>query len=864
MMHAFSQKTKRTFACLLVISGILALAVVFAWWSLKQGMNFRQLSIFSAEIKNLSIRLDRGFIIHVELMDIAAGQAKDTGSGLERHVSSIQKWGYLIREIDIKRLNYQDHTLTVSYRNGQFLLENDRFVLEAAVAHAADVYHISLTELLIKPHELTVNGTASYNRSSDRFIFSGLFRAPLINGSIHINEYHGQIDALVGTAAFADLAPVLELFPIDREVVSWVADNTTAGQYRIKQLRLQFPLEKWRDIGPDQISGTAVADSAAVRFHPGLEPVLCDSIDISLHNDRLSFVLAAPRYKSKNLAGSSVHIDNLTGKGTRLVVHLRTETEIDEDVREVLNTYHLRFPFLQLSGTTKADLQLTFDLPEFTFQGEGTFVAGPGEWLWDRVLFHADGIHVALDNRTLTIRQAEISYQDILRARVSGFVDVQAKQAELDCDIDNLSFSIEKTQILRASRIQVPLIIDFGTDPVSVHFNEWQTVIRLGGGEKDIAIGSLRAVSPFVPLLDGLHFSEGFLRLAIPDKHAMRFNGEIEIPDTPLVLDNQPVSSFRFMGVRTPEKITASINEDRISVTVTDRLTVRVREYLVTVGRDAFFPDDDTQHSLRLPLTVIGARALLILDELMVPTGAFEFNADGQDRTFGASLEQGRFLYEASGEEFKFTGKGLNAETAHHFIKFADFGNGTLNVTLSGTAKQFNGYMEFNEVLIRDYLVMNNIIAFLNTIPALATLSSPGFDQDGYRVQEGFVHFDVVDKLLTIRQLRADGITVNCEATGWVDYNDRNLHLTVELFTMKDYSKIIGLLPLAGYAILGEDGSLSTSLEITGSLDELEIQTNLARDILLSPLHIIRRTVEWPFRQLEKLNGLSSGPPEAD
>jgi hypothetical protein len=864
MMYAFARTIKRTVITLLVISGILAISVAFAWWSLRQGLDVRQLSLFSAEISNLSIQLDLGFIIHVEQIDIAVGQAGDAGSGLERHVSSIQKWGHLIREIDIGRLNYQEHAFTVSYRNGQFLLENDRFVLKAAVAHAADVYHIALTELLIKPHDLTVNGTASYNRSSDRFIFSGLFEAPLISGSLHINEYHGEIDALVSTGAFAYLAPVLELFPIDREVVSWVADNITAGQYRIKQLRLQFPLEKWRNIGPDQISGSAVAESAAVKFHPEREPVLCDTIDISLRNDRLAFLLEAPRYKGKNLSGSSVYIDNLMGKGTQLVVHLKTKTEIDEDVREVLRTYYLRFPFLQLSGATRADLRLTFDLPQFTFHGEGAFSSGPGEWAWDGVLFHADGIQVALKNRKVTIQQAEIAYRDILRGQISGIVDVQAKEARLDCNIDNLGFSVEGTRILHASGVRVPVAIDFGTEPVAVHFKEWQTVIRLDREMKEIAIGSLRAVTPVVPLLGGLRFNEGYLRLAVPDKNTIRFNGEIEIPDTPLILDNQSVSSFRFQGGGTPGRIEASINEDRISVTVADRVTVRLRDYLVAVGRNAFSPDADTRHSLRLPLTVTGPKALLILDELMIPTGTFEYNADGQERTFEAGLEQGRFLYEVNGEEFKFTGKELNAEIAHHFIKFADFGNGTLNVTLNGTAKQYNGYMEFNEVLIRDYLVMNNIIAFLNTVPALATLSSPGFDQDGYRVQEGFVHFDVAGRLLTIRQLRADGITVNCEASGWVDFNDRTLHLSLELFTMKDYSRIIGLLPLAGYAILGEDGSLSTSLEITGSLDEPEIQTNLAMDILLSPLHIIRRTIEWPFRQLEKLNGRSSEPPEPD
>lgn len=864
MTPSCRRRIKRVLVSLLAVAGLLTLAVFLAWLTLRQGMDFRQLSISGAEIANLSIRLDKGLVLHAERIDIVA-QTADDNAGLEAYIPSIRKWGHLIREIDIGRINYQNHALTILYRNGQFRVENDRFALAATITPGTEgTYHLELADLLVKEYNFTLSGRGSYDRISDRFHFAGLFRTPWTDGSLNFSFSQGQVDARVNTGAFRNLAALLAPLPIDPDVAAWTAANVTAARYRIKELRLRFPLADWRDIEAGSISGTAVAEKAAVRFHPGLDPVLCDRVAVSLHRDRLSFDLHAPRYKNRNLDGSSVYIDHLTGEGTELFVHIRAETRSDEDIHEILNTYRIPFPPLQLSGTTRADLQLTFALPEFTAHARGSFTAKAGDWIWAGILLHAETLSADLNDMTVTIREADVSHKEILRAGISGVVDIAAKHADLECDIGHLDFRSGEMQLLRAVDVRMPVDVDFGTDPVSVHLPHWQTTVLLGEEEKNIEIASLRAVAPVVPLADRLDFSEGSLHIALRHLPAdLQFEGEIRIPHTPLFLHSLPVSSFRFQGTRMPGRIEASVNDGRISVTVADRATVRLRDYLVTVDREAL-GGGDTGQSFPLPLTVTGPRALLDVNGLPLPTLAFEFNAAGPNRTFGAALEQGRFLYEAYGDQLRLTGRELDAQIAGHFIKFADFTNGLLNVTLQGTRSDYIGYIEFTEALIRDYLVMNNIIAFVNTIPALATLSSPGFDQDGYRVQEGFIHFDVEDKLLTIRQLRADGITVNCEARGWVDFNKRRLDLSVELYTMKDYSRIIGLVPLAGYAILGEDGSLSTSLEITGSLDKPDIRTNLARDILLSPLNIIKRTVEWPFKQLEKLNGHPSAPPEPE
>ena len=174
------------------------------------------------------------------------------------------------------------------------------------------------------------------------------------------------------------------------------------------------------------------------------------------------------------------------------------------------------------------------------------------------------------------------------------------------------------------------------------------------------------------------------------------------------------------------------------------------------------------------------------------------------------------------------------------------------------------GVFEFSNVLFKKLALLNNVFSFINTIPALATLSSPGFDDDGYLVNEGIVHFELNNKLLTIQQLRTDGKTINTEAKGWINLENDTLEIRAELISLKDFSKIINTIPLAGYAILGDDGSINTSLLISGSMTKPEIKTHLSKEIVMTPINVVKRTIKWPFKIFDKPEDRENTKPEPE
>ena len=841
---------------------VLALLSGSGWWVLRNGLSFAHLSVAGVEIRDLSLNLDRGLVLRVRSLDLPRSETPTPAADWDGWIAPVKKWGYLIQEVEISDLSYRGQSAAVSFRDGVFRAQGERFSVDAALAYSEKTVWLNLLELRLEPWQLVLSGHASYVPARDRLLFAGRFTHPLVAGSLGIEQQDGQVAAALSTEKFPALVPLLAQFPLPPDVLGWIGDNISAADYRIKDLRLRFNLRELREFGPDNISGTAVANAVAVRFHPELEPVRCDRVHISFVGDRLSFALDNPVYKARSLQGSSVVIDNVVAKGSTLGIDLLAQTAKDRVVDEILDKYDINFPARQTAGSTRVNLRLLFDLSDFTMAAAAMISSGPGTWAWRGIPLQTDGVSVQLVNGQLRFVRADLAVADKLQARVRGSFDIGTRHGDLQCTIDSLTLAVAGSSIVQATGVRTPFFLDFHQGVILARMPELGTTLRVSPEKTDIDIDSLLAAAPLSPLLRQVPFTDGRLHLAMTDPDHIRFAGEVEIPNEFLSLGGQPVTRFQLQGASAPTRTDIALNDNNITVSFTDELAVNLNGYLLTLDTRNY--TDGPEPSTPIPLRITGTRSLLRVKDQDVATGRFELRMKDADFAYRAELEQGNFAFASSPAGKSFVGRGLDAALVDNFMKNADLSGGTMNVVLRGQAYNLEGYLEMNNILIRGTKLLNNILAFINAVPALATLSSPGFDLEGYRVNEGVMYLHYRDKILTIDELRTDGVAINTAASGWINNIDRTLALTMDLITLKDYSWILEKIPLAGYAILGEDGSLSTSLDISGSLDNPEIRTNLTQEILMSPINIIKRTVEWPFRLFDQLSGQDEAVPEPE
>lgn len=846
---------------LLAILCIVVLVGASLAFMLRNGITLRGFTFASVHAEQIALRFDNGLIIAINRLEISGKQAVPSLSNPELLISRFNTWAHLFREIRINAIYYRGNIYTLLFNDNRFTVSGDDFQLAATLSYGDDVVHLEIANLALKTYDAALTGKAAYSPKNDIFTFNGRFAGFGVNSDISIKQQQNMLAAELQTDHFIDLAGPLAQLAIDQEVVLWIRENITARDYRINQLHLEFSVnENGLHIQPMSVYGSGIAVDSAIRFAPSLPPVRCSQINVSFKNDRLSFDLVSPTYQSKDLAGSKVTLEPVLGDNSRLVITLQTESSLDNEIHELLKTYGVQLPLTQQTGAIKVNLQLAFDLPDFTLHTNGRFTIDKARWGCKTISFQSDSVTVQLQDNLITLDAAAIRYHDLLEGSVSGTIDTKTGLATLNADIKQLDLRNKETNIVHLDNLSTPITARFNDHDIHLQLEKLRTDISITSTQSLLIMHDLRLIKPYIPSLPEFPLRQGKLNIDFTNPENLVFDGSINTDVIPFSLHNQPVTEFTFHGSKSGEKLTAIINDGKISLTLSDTLNIQLFDYLVMVEVETL--GKRVGPSPPLPIVISGPNSLIKLKKISLPTKAFKAELTGAEFTFTANLEQGIILFTANSGEMNLAATKIDARIAQDFFPFADLQGGSFDLSLKGKNKEnVEGFVEFSNVLIKDAALLNNVLSFINAIPALATLSAPGFDTDGYRVKEGVSHFTLNNNLLTLRQFRTDGTTINMEAEGWLDMENNSMKMEVELISLKDYSKIIGMIPWAGYAILGENGSLSTSLHITGSMEEPKITTNLPTEIVMIPVNMVKRAIKWPFHLFGKIRDFSTETP---
>ena len=149
--------------------------------------------------------------------------------------------------------------------------------------------------------------------------------------------------------------------------------------------------------------------------------------------------------------------------------------------------------------------------------------------------------------------------------------------------------------------------------------------------------------------------------------------------------------------------------------------------------------------------------------------------------------------------------------------------------------------------VMKDFKAYNNTLAFINTIPALASLQNPGYSVKGFTIEEGVAEYRMIkrDKII-FDSIYIKGTSATIAGTGEIDLKKKTIKLDLAIQTAREFGKFVGSLPLVGYILMGEDKSMTFGLEIKGTLDNPKVSTSAGGDILSAPLKILKRALESP------------------
>ena len=80
---------------------------------------------------------------------------------------------------------------------------------------------------------------------------------------------------------------------------------------------------------------------------------------------------------------------------------------------------------------------------------------------------------------------------------------------------------------------------------------------------------------------------------------------------------------------------------------------------------------------------------------------------------------------------------------------------------------------------------------------------------------------------------------------GTLDYNTNMIDMELSVKTQAGSN--FGKIPIVGYILVGDDKTAMTSFTLSGNIDDPEIKNKMAKDIVVAPFNILKRTLQLPF-----------------
>ncbi len=231
-------------------------------------------------------------------------------------------------------------------------------------------------------------------------------------------------------------------------------------------------------------------------------------------------------------------------------------------------------------------------------------------------------------------------------------------------------------------------------------------------------------------------------------------------------------------------------------------------------------------------------------------------NNDGSNSlilTYG----EGKISTEIVGHEFSLSGDNLNDDFMDALFPGAEFRGGQMSVAVQGSFTDFSALIKIENTNLKNFRAMHNILALLDTIPALITFSLPEFDTQGLPITSAIIGFKYQDGYAPLESLTIDSPEFDLAGTGWLNFNEKTIDIDLNVITQAGAN--ISQIPLAGFILAGDEKRPSITLKITGDLTDPKVTNSMFKEVTTMPFAILYRTLTLPVHLIKSMGNSKEG-----
>lgn len=363
------------------------------------------------------------------------------------------------------------------------------------------------------------------------------------------------------------------------------------------------------------------------------------------------------------------------------------------------------------------------------------------------------------------------------------------------------------------------------------------------------------------PLLQKFKVDTGSLTVSMgSEKRSYNFSADIQYRFPLLVKDNIPVDHYIISGKITEKGFQATINDD-VKVQYSEKLSASSKDIsynipaIVDLIKNISGPDaESSREKSKITCSLEAINSSLFFKEgSQVLADKMDLNfVDGQ-ASIRLEHNEGTIVAGLEGNTFSIEGKDLNDIFMSGLGQNADFKNGNLNFAVNGTFDHFSVLVTIKNTLLRNFKTFHNIMAFLDTVPALITFSKPEYNRKGLPVSSALIGMTVTNGVAEFETLEVISPELTMAGNGKIDFSKNVIAVYLNLITGAKAS--LGKIPLIGYVITDKEKKPSITLKISGDLQDPKVENSIFRKVVTWPVSVLYRTLKLPLHLLESIKG---------
>ena len=466
-------------------------------------------------------------------------------------------------------------------------------------------------------------------------------------------------------------------------------------------------------------------------------------------------------------------------------------------------------------------------------------------------LYILKDMDINFKNKKLNINNMKVEAKNLFTSAMSLSYDLGKEKGILNInhiDIKNETFKeifkIDKMTKLKIENINENIIIKSNEYSIKYSLNDYQWKIKIDSIDK-IATKSKLLTKYFVD-------NGSFTLEKTYNQNYMRFVAKSKYKYKLLVLDNKPVSEYIVRGkINTKDNdITMNVN-NVFRIDIKDEIQMTTKDIGLNLDNIIALISDvnSSEKSNNLKVSFNAKNSYVYLSDkrdAISDTIVFTYKDKALEATLKHKKGVATFVYKDN--MFALEGKNFEDKFMNNLFALSDMKGGTLGFSIGGDTDKYKGIMYMKDTTIVDYKILNNVLAFVNTVPSLLTFSLPGYNKNGLDIKRLYFDFNFEKDIYHITNLSIDSKELKIVGKGEASIKNNTIDMDLNLKT--DLGSSVSKIPIVGYILLGKD-SISTSLTLNGKLDNPKVNTQVSHDIVVAPWNILKRTITYPMKLFE-------------